>query len=485
MSQEGDNLPTDGEPVKVVEGDCLGVLAALPDGIVDAVVTDPPYGLEFMGKAFDTFNGNGLDPAFCHWLAGFTDGEGCFSVHKKNVRGYETYDCQFSITLRADDKPVLERIRAELGIGSIADRPGDEAKNPQARYCVSSQRDCLILRDLYRAFPLRAKKATDFELWSEALDEWVRHEPGEWGDMADARDRLMANRRFKPEGVRVNPYQLWCYRWAREALRALKPGGYMLAFGGSRTYHRLACAAEDAGFEVRDCLMWLYGSGFPKHKACLKPAHEPILLCRRPGPKATPLGIDECRIAPSGESRPRVGEPSQERRYTDSGGTNLAAKPGVRGGDPAGRWPANVVHDGSGEVLEAFAAFGESRSSPTKRNRKPRTDTTQYRNGGARYNDTSEYGDSGSAARFFYCAKVSKSERGEGNTHPTVKPIALCEWLVRLVCPPGGLVLDPFAGSASVGIACLRAGRRYLGVEKQPEYAEIARRRLESEGAKR
>ena len=248
----------------VEQGDCVEKMGEMPEAFVDAIVCDPPYGLKFMGEAFDTFAGEGVDPAFCHWFAGFTDGEGCFSVHKKLVSGYETYDCQFIISLRADDRPVLERIRRELGIGTLADRPGSDEKNPQARFCVSSQRDCLVLRDVFRAFPLRAKKATDFEIWSQALQAWIEHEPLQWGNMAEARDRLMANRQFKAEGIRVDPFQMWTFRWARAAFRVLKPGGYLLAFGGTRTEHRMTCAIEDAGFEIRDKLAWMHGQGFPK-----------------------------------------------------------------------------------------------------------------------------------------------------------------------------------------------------------------------------
>jgi len=245
---------------RVICGDCIEVMRKMPSNSIDTIITDPPYGLGFMGKEFDTFADSSIDAGFCHWLAGFVDGEGCFSVHKKHVNNCETYDCQFSITLRADDKPILEKIKQELGIGTIAMRkPKQTNAEEQARFCVSSKADCIILRDIFRAFPLRAKKAIDFEFWSKALDEWLKHQIGEWQGMKEARNRLMANRKFKPEGVRVNPYQLWCMRWAIEVLRIAKPGAMMLAFGGTRTYHRLTCAIEDAGWQIRDCMMWMYG----------------------------------------------------------------------------------------------------------------------------------------------------------------------------------------------------------------------------------
>lgn len=303
-------------------------------------------------------------------------------------------------------------------------------------------------------------------------DAVVTDPPYEIGFMGEAWDRT---------GVAFEPAT-----WSA-VLRCLKPGGYMACFGGTKTYHRVACAVEDAGFEIRDCVMWLYGTGMPKGRGCLKPAYEPIVLARRPGPGVLPLGIDGCRVAPTGESRERVGEPSRDRRYTRRGGTDFAAKPGVRGGSPAGRYPANVVHDGGDEVAEAFAAFGERASGGAAEGGHRRSTPEHagvYRPWqGAENEGDVLYGDAGSAARFFYCAKASRSERGEGNTHPTVKPVELVRWLVRLVCPAGGLVLDPFAGSGTAALACDAEGRRCVMVEADPDHCGIIRRRLtEAEG---
>lgn len=258
-----DHLFHEEDRVTLYLGDCAEIMREMDENSVDSVVCDPPYGIEFMGRTWDSFKGEDIDPAFLHWFAGFVDGEGCFSVHRKHVNGYETYDCQFSITLRADDRPILERIHRTLGIGTLsrpsAHRSGDD--NPKARYSVSAKAELCALRDILRAFPLRAKKALDFELWADALEAWLRHEPGEWADMAAARGRLMATREYVEEGIRVDPFQLWCWRWAREALRVLKPGGHAVVFGGTRSSHRLTSGLEDAGFQIRDVLMWLYGSG--------------------------------------------------------------------------------------------------------------------------------------------------------------------------------------------------------------------------------
>jgi hypothetical protein len=216
-------------------------------------------------------------------------------------------------------------------------------------------------------------------------------------------------------------------------------------------------------------LYWQYGSGFPKGKGCLKPAYEPILLCRKPGPKVLPLGIDACRVA-AGESTIRTQNDGPQWSGKFNGGRRL-------NGSDAGRWPANVLHDGSDEVLPLFPnAPGQQRSV----NGSQRTHKTSYVGTTDKGGDYEPRNDTGTAARFFYCAKASRSERGDGNTHPTVKPLALMRWLVRLVTPPGGTVLDPFTGSGTTGRAAILEGRQFAGIEREPEYFEIAKRRVQS-----
>lgn len=260
------------------------------------------------------------------------------------------------------------------------------------------------------------------------------------------------------------------------ALCVLKPGGYMLCFGGTRTYHRLACAIEDAGFEVRDCIMWIYGSGFPKGKGCLKPAYEPILLCRKPG-KVLPLGIDECRIESAG--RPlRVIDPKPEAngavyagRRESGGGFDGGSK--AVGTTDLGRWPANIVHDGSDEAITGFPDANGGHYPAARGQGGVGSDGHKGQSG-----LVESYSDTGSAARFFYCAKASRSERGDGNTHPTVKPIKLMQWLIKLVCPKDGLVLDPFSGSGTTLVAAKSIGRSAIGIDKEITYCQIAARRL-------
>jgi hypothetical protein len=293
-----------------------------------------------------------------------------------------------------------------------------------------------------------------------------------------------------------------------EAIRVAKPGAHLVAFGGTRTYHRLAVAIEDAGWEVRDCFVWAYGQGFPKSldvsrqidKAAgaereivgstqfsrdmrggnyghvpdrahspttvyrtapatddarrwsgwgtaLKPAWEPAIVARKPfrGTVAEnvlrhgtgAINVDGCRI-PGADTTTRHN--SSSSYMTGCIGSIQPVQATYTTGSDKGRWPANLAYDGSPDVLELF----------------PRE-----------------------AARFFYSAKASKSDRGEGNTHPTVKPSDLMAYVCRLVTPPGGVVLDPFMGSGSTGVGALREGFGFVGIELDAGYLEIARNRLE------
>ena len=329
----------------------------------------------------------------------------------------------------------------------------------------------------------------------------------------------------------------------RECLRVLKPGGHLLAFAGTRTQHRMAVRIEDAGFEIRDMIAWVYGSGFPKSldvskaidKAAgaehlrefkcknpadrpythakgetstgwqspvrpdktnshtpeaqqwdgwgtaLKPALEPITMARKPleGTVAANvlahgtggINVDGCRVA-CDDGRPLIESRSDASLHAFGNGLNGSRNAGTT---TQGRWPANLIHDGSDEVVALFpqttsGAFNQSQ-------RKAQNQKYGQFNG---YSEPKQYaGDTGSAARFFYCAKASKADRNEGNTHPTVKPTDLMRYLCRLVTPPGGIVLDPFMGSGSTGKAAMLDGFRFIGIEREAEYLEIAKQRMQ------
>ena len=268
----------------------------------------------------------------------------------------------------------------------------------------------------------------------------------------------------------------------REVLRVLKPGGHLLAFGGTRTQHRMVCAIEDAGFEVKTQLYWIFGQGMPKGANDIKPAAEPICFARKPMSESTVV-----------KNVARWG----------TGALNVDASriPGHHGVPASlshagllGRWPANVITDGSDEVLEFFpdapGQLADARIDGSLRNNKVYGAMRNGRGGesSADSENTGAVGfkmrpgtrrlDSGSAARFFYVAKASRSDRGEGNTHSTVKPTKLMEYLIRLVTPPNGVVLDPFLGSGTTGVAAKQLGFDFIGIEQSAEYAEIAKRRV-------
>jgi site-specific DNA-methyltransferase (adenine-specific) len=328
-----------------------------------------------------------------------------------------------------------------------------------------------------------------------------------------------------------------------EALRVAKPGAHLFAFGGTRTFHRLAVAIEDAGWEIRDTIMWVYGSGFPKSHdvskaidkaagaerevvgqrrqrtnnvstssapmnasigevefitapatpeakqwegwgTALKPAWEPIIVARKPltGTVAENvlqwgtggINIDGCRVGTETWTR-KGGDGSTP--YGSETTWNTSKTPDIDR-TATGRFPANLIHDGSEEVVGLFPETSPAKTG--QRNPRGKHSTATYGNYAGIPGRVSGHNDAGgSAARFFYCAKASKSERGEGNIHPTVKPLALMKYLITLGLPPGGTVLDPFCGSGTTALACKELGRNYICIEKELEYYRIACNRLD------
>jgi site-specific DNA-methyltransferase (adenine-specific) len=396
------------------------------------------------------------------------------------------------------------------------------------------------------------------ELKDNSVDSIVTDPPYELGFMG---------KKWDSTGIAFNSET-----WER-CLRVLKPGGHMLAFGGSRTFHRIAVAIEDAGFELRDTIMWVYGSGFPKshdiskvidkaagiwrgkatgklstNKAmsspnyertpkgnpatpeaqmwegwgtALKPAFEPIILARKPISEKNiaenvlkwgtgGINIDDCRVEYNGVVKTCSRKSDGIKDHTNPSGWKEVNRTPNRPATPteAGRWPANFIHDGSEEVLRLFPETKSTPRTPTNGGTGGVGQSTNFQRG----SETSPYRDSGSAARFFYCAKASKKERNKGlediepkktdqsrkreliggnnpynrgakpvkNNHPTVKPLELMKYLVRLVTPPEGIVLDPFAGSGTTLIAATLQDFKYIGIELNKEYIEIAKTRIKA-----
>lgn len=294
----------------------------------------------------------------------------------------------------------------------------------------------------------------------------------------------------------------------KEVLRVLKPGGHVLSFGGTRTYHRMAVAIEDAGFEIRDQIMWLYGSGFPKshnikkaldkkgepseqwdgYGTALKPANEPIVMARKPLSEKTIvdnvlkwgvgcINIDDCRVIPDpGDDQQRV---RKGGFYADSDIYSNSEKFKTLTNPAQGRFPANIILDEeAGQALDEQS--GQVRSAGAKSKTVQNSTNTDLKFNGKAVGivGVNNFNDKGGASRFFYCAKASKKERGTENNHPTVKPIKLMEYLIKLVTPTGGTVLDPFMGSGSTGIAAKNLGFEFVGMELNEEYFEIAKRRI-------
>ncbi len=332
-------------------------------------------------------------------------------------------------------------------------------------------------------------------------------------------------RKWDASGISFRP-ETW-----RAVYDVMLPGAWLVAMGGTRTYHRMACAIEDAGFEIRDCLMFLYGSGFPKSldvsKAidrmtgaerevvgkmpfpggtnprramgdgwqeapditapatseaaawagwgtALKPAFEPIVLARKPcvGTVAAnllrhgcgALNIDASRVAGVKPDTVRGGHRQQD-------GYGMLGQGAILD-DGKGRYPANVLHDGSPDVLDAFAAFGSDHVSGGRR-----VGNSKMFGVKAQPEVVTGFGDTGTAARFFYSAKADAADRADSR-HPTVKPVDLIRYLVTLVTPKRGRVLDPFAGSGTTGEACMLLGFDCTMIERDATHAADIRHRI-------
>jgi len=459
------------ETNKIIQGDCIEEIKKLEENSIDAIVTDPPYGIGFMGKNWDSFK-------------------------PENIKTIE-----------------------------------------------------------------KEKKDTS------------------WGHIVGANSPALIAGSYDFSYKGKVGYQKFSYEFAKECIRVLKPGGFMLVSCSTRMYHRLVCGIEDAGFEIRDTIMWLYGSGFPKSLnigkqidkvqgnegtitnqktypdirgnnynnsqgktrlsggdysavnkewegwgTALKPACEPIVVARKPLSEKNValnvlkwgtggINIDACRIG------------TDDKITNHSRGSESAISKGIYGdsskqethqtsGQEQGRFPANIILDEeAGKMLDEQSGETISKWGTTKNRINKQTGFLGgLANEKESFNHINDYiGDKGGASRFFYCAKASKSERNFGlddkqptryedkksgryefrqdgsldggipiakNNHPTVKPIKLMEYLVKLVSKEGATILDPFLGSGTTGIASIKLNRKFIGIEKEEEYIKISKARI-------
>lgn len=422
---ENPNPPTphtstwlDDGDVIVHAGDCTEVMATLDEASIDVVITDPPYGLEFMGREWDSI-GRNVGPG-----------------GKRRER----------------ERLIEDRADGKWQPGSTY---GAHAKNPRCQHCHRLRFDHTD-RKCACAVPLFHARASEY---GAAMQEWH-------------------------------------IAWTSAAMRVLRPGGHLLAFGGTRTFHRLTCGLEDAGFEIRDVLTWLYGSGFPKSHnldgehagrgTALKPAWEPIILARKPLAGTVAHNVTEHGTGALNIDAARIGtEGARSNGGSGKHGTVAFGDygPTAREDYGVGRWPANVALDeDAAALLDTEVGDLGPAGTAVRRNRKPGTMTAWMGTRASPTGDDVTYGDSGGPSRFFYTGKASTADRNNGhgpaNTHPTVKPTDLMRWLVRLATPPGGIILDPFAGSGTTGVAARAEGHRAVLIERDPEYLQIIAGRL-------
>ncbi len=409
--------PYRGNGMELHHGEALSTLRTMPDASVDSVVTDPPAGIGFMGKTWDSFG----------------------------------------TARKADGQEQRDAYRAQ-----DSDRPG-------------------------------------------------------YGFQGGSKVSLKDRSRFIAFLTEI----------MAECLRVAKPGSYALVWAIPRTSHWTGTAIEDAGWVIQDRISHLFGQGFPKHKSKLKPACEDWWLAWKPDRYATPLpGLDGCRVEHNGESLQGGGSTVGKFRGNHHEGyqrpwmDDEANRNAIRDRSAAaqakaealGRWPANVTLD-----EEAAAMLDEQSGQLTSGTFSGNRNEPKTKNAFSAFalqNERAHIGDTGGASRFFYVAKASKRDRDAGcdelqdddgsvgdrrpsgsmsqrlhadegrpdtirkNTHPTVKPVDLMRWLCRLITPPGGIVLDAFMGSGTTGVAALEEKFRFIGIEREPAYYEIAKRRI-------
>jgi DNA modification methylase len=441
---------------QIIHGDCLEVLKTIPDGSIDLILTDPPYGLSFMGKNWDHDV-----PGVQFWIEALRVAKP--GAHLFAFGGTRTFH-RLAVAIEDAGWEIRDTIMwvygsgfpKSLDVSKAIDKCNGETSRLH-KFTAWMRTTGLTARQLDQITDTNMGShyltaASQPAIPTDALWDLVRPHCGEvpaWVD--ELVQRIEAKREVVGQSA-----------WSHQVGVPL-PNTYT----GQRQNLVITAPATP---EAKQWQGW---------GTALKPAFEPIIVARKPltGTVAENvlqwgtggINIDGCRVECEGKPVFINGvERDRNRSSYDTGGSNRTGKITTQG-----RWPANLIHDGSKEVVELFP---ETKSGKMKEGQ-IRTSKPLF---GSKTDHIAEtYGDSGSAARFFYCAKASKSERGEGNTHPTVKPLALMKYLITLGLPPGGIVLDPFCGSGTTALACKELGRNYICIEKELEYYQIACNRLD------
>jgi len=452
------------------KGDCLGLLRSVASESVDAIVTDPPYGLRFMGKRWD------YDvPSVEVWAE-------CLRVLKPggHLLAFAGTRTQHRIAVRIEDAGFEIRDMIAWVYGSGFPKSLDVSKAIDKAAGRIGQSVVAIKREIRRRYESQGMTLAEFNSACGFEASGYLRESSTWASVLPPASKWQVIKAVLDCGDELD---LLFAEAEREVVAQQR--GTALAVAPGQNSRRDSISLEITAPATPEAQQWA-GWG-----TALKPALEPITVARKPliGTVAAnvlahgtgALNVDACRVPHAGE-KDLAEHDKMVKAIKARGGKlgnswkNSSDLSGANDVNRSGRWPANLVHDGGEEVLSLFPDTGKSTGGRTVKRSGGGDVGSGKKSEKSWTNDDPGYGDSGSAARFFYSAKASKRERGDSK-HPTIKPVALMRYLVRLVTPPGGLVLDPFMGTGTTGVAALAEGFRFVGFEREAEYFEAAVRR--------
>jgi hypothetical protein len=457
-----------GVTLQLHHGDCLEVLRTMPDASVDAVVTDPPYGLAFMGKRWD------YDvPSVEIWAE-------CLRVLKPggHLLAFAGTRTQHRMAVRIEDAGFEIRDMIAWVYGSGFPKSLDVSKAIDKAAGRIGESVVAIKREIRRRYESQGMTLAAFNLACGFEASGYLRESSTWASVLPPADKWQAMKAALGCG---DDLDLLFAEAEREVLgqdtkaRSTSGRSALPTIGGSTVYESWDITAP-ATPEARQWAGW---------GTALKPALEPVTMARKPFPGTVAanvlehgtgaINVDGCRI--DAEPRSFSGTPNRHGGQLAGGGEKGEMCPDWT--ETRGRWPANLITDGSDEVVGLFPqTTSTGGSGPASRGY-----SSDGRTVSGSCAATGGFGDTDSAARFFYTAKASRDDRSDGNTHPTVKPTDLMRYLCRLVTPPGGIVLDPFMGSGSTGKAAMLEGFGFIGIEREAAYRAIAERRIRQAAA--